>query len=345
MNIYILNTLDVGIDLMEMCRNKIQFKGVIGLSNRNKTDAISGYRYMKDYCHNRGLEFVEVSDYSLQNGVDKSTLSKLDIDVLIVSGWQRLIPDWLIEQCNEVAVGVHGSAWGISEGRGRSPQNWALMLGKKSFSVSLFQVSPGIDDGNIIDTAEFCLTAWDDIRTSYYKVTWLTHTMLIDMIKFKKWRSAKPQYSDNARYLPQRKPEDGTIDWHRTPLEIFNFIRALSRPYPGACTFLEGVKFTIWRARPFIMGDEVKSNFDKTADIGTIMAVFANGDFLIQAKGGLLLVEDYLTNAELKLKVGMRFCSANFSQQMDNIVSRHTAKYPDLPLQPELESHTSFTEN
>ena len=116
---------------------------------------------------------------------DKNKLLNTNIDILIVAGWQRLIPEWLIQHCKICVIGSHGSPLGITKGRGRSPQNWALIMGMESFEISIFQIDKGIDSGRIFNTKSFKYSAFDDIKTSYYKVCMLISQMLIELIKSK----------------------------------------------------------------------------------------------------------------------------------------------------------------
>ena len=51
--------------------------------------------------------------------------------------------------------------------------------------------------------------------------------------------------------MPQRAPSDGLIDWSRPSLDVYNFIRAQTRPYPGAFTFLGPDKVMVWEAKLF----------------------------------------------------------------------------------------------
>ena len=51
--------------------------------------------------------------------------------------------------------------------------------------------------------------------------------------------------------MPQRSPENGRINWHQKAINVERFIRAQTRPYPGAFGSLEGEPLTIWAARSF----------------------------------------------------------------------------------------------
>ncbi|MAT38378.1 MAG: hypothetical protein CL946_02105 [Ectothiorhodospiraceae bacterium] len=328
MRIYIVSTLNTYYDTIDIVRQNLEISGFIGLTDRHDSDAVSGYMNYAPYCRQHGITHIPVDNYSMRDEATKELLSRERIDLLLVVGWQRLIPDWLIEHSTYGAIGVHGSSRGITKGRGRSPQNWALILGHEQFQLSIFKIDPGIDSGSVIDTRTFSYDDHDDINTSYYKVAWLTGEMLVDCLSSGKIQRGEvvPQ-DDTPEYLPKRSPKHGAIDWRRSSREIFNFIRAQTRPYPGAFTSVSGIKCRIWAARPFAL--ELRSNQPP----GTVLKIYPNGDMIVQTGGGLLLVDDYSTESDdLNLETGLVFESADFREQMLEIAEAHQEKYPDLPL-------------
>ena len=109
MDIYILNTLEHGVDITNQLKNQLKIKGVIGLSNKNNTENISGFVDVKKNCRKNHLQFISLDSYNMKNENDIKKIKKLNIDVLLVLGWQRLIPKWLIEKCKVGAIGIHGS--------------------------------------------------------------------------------------------------------------------------------------------------------------------------------------------------------------------------------------------
>lgn len=335
MNIYILNTLVTGFNSINILKRHLELHGVIGLSKRDATDKISGYRYLKQYCRENDLNFVELQSYSISNPNDKEKLLNLDIDILIAAGWQRLIPSWLIDHCKICVIGSHGSFHGITGGRGRSPQNWALLLGKKEFYISIFKIDKGIDSGPIIDTKKFVFSKLDDIRTSYYKVSWLTSHMIINNIKNGRILSGNfVKQEGKTRYLPQRLPGDGKIDWSRTSDEIYDFVRALTKPYPGAFSFIGKNKINIWRGIPFEIQD-----YSDTLTHGEIALTYANGDFLVKTGSSFFLVENYtmeFEESEYPLKEGMVLLSCDFNKQITEIIHRHYNKYPQLTISDDI---------
>ena len=86
MKIYILNTLAIGLDTVDILQKKIPLKGVVGLSNRESNEEISDFVYQKPECDRRKIDFTEISSYDLSSKDDKCKLLKLEIDVLIVAG-------------------------------------------------------------------------------------------------------------------------------------------------------------------------------------------------------------------------------------------------------------------
>jgi methionyl-tRNA formyltransferase len=337
LRVYVLGTVGAGVDLIRCISPEVTLAGIIGLSDRSATDAISGFHYMKPVAEGLGVPFVEVESYALSRAEDRATLSKLEIDVLIVSGWQRLVPDWLIAQCKIGVIGSHGSPKGISGGRGRSPQNWALILGASRFSVSIFFIDPGIDSGNVIATRTFPLGVHDDISSSYAKVTAHCGEMMVEAFRSGAIaeRRAEPQ-SEHGAYLPQRLPEDGAIDFARDADSVTRFVAALTRPYPGAFALIGGQKVVFFRARPF---ESTGLSGWQRALPGEIVMVLESGAFIVRVgEGQSIIVDEWSTeNASQRLlRVGCRFESEAFESQMQRICNRHTAKFPQLPLMDDL---------
>jgi methionyl-tRNA formyltransferase len=145
-------------------------------------------------------------------------------------------------------AGIHASL--LPKYRGGAPLVWAIINGEKTTGVSLFYFDQGVDTGDVIAQKKIEISDTDDIRTVYEKATLAAVDVLRESLPLIREGQAPriPQDHANATIFPQRKPEDGLIDWTRTPDEIRNFIRAQTRPYPGAFTVLEGKKVTIWDA-------------------------------------------------------------------------------------------------
>lgn len=130
-------------------------------------------------------------------------------------------------------------------------------------------------------------------------------------------------------YLPQRIPNDGMIDWNRDSNQIYNFVRAQTKPYPGAFTIINGKQLFIWDAIPF---DYFDSNNEYPA--GTVVHKYtSNGYFLVKCRNSLLLVKNYTGS---NVEMGNLLISANFKIQITEIIERHYRKFPKLIINDEI---------
>lgn len=329
MKLYSMCTLSIGLDLLVTIRDHLQ--GIICLSGGPQKDSISGYMHLEDWCRRNGIEFIPVDDYSLKSESDKQTIQNIDIDLLLVNGWQRLIPAWLIKHCKIGAIGIHGSAYGITKGRGRSPQNWALLTGNTKFTVSLFKIDEGIDSGAIIDTKTIEYNEFDNIRTSYYKINDCVSEMILHLLDDSHFslQEVLVNQRDTPQYLPQRYPEDGEIDWARSTKQIHDFVRALTTPYPCAFSHRrDGGKITVISGAPF-------SLTSKADDCGKILRQYTGGELLVGTGDGSYLIDSYMVEGPV-LHIGEHLVSVNFTQQLRGIINRHNLRFPNLPVADEL---------
>lgn len=321
MKIYLLNATLNGKLLSEILCRKIIIKGLITLdaSGAEKTNEYYDY---SDFCKEKQIDCIKVKTYNLSNLSDRDVLEKLDIDLIIVASWQRLIPEWLIKKCSIGVIGAHGSHEGIERGRGRSPQNWALLTGMTKFSLSIFWIEAGTDNGNIIDTVEFEYTPTDTILTSYVKVNLYKAEMILKNLENGHILAKKgvPQKKE-VFYLPQRVKSDGQIDWHRDAVDISNMVRALTRPYPGAYTIADGKEYYIWIARPIVIDFH---NLYEGYEDGCVISIL-EGSLLVKCGTNLLLIDDYSGSSELR--EGTVFESADYHEQIQEIIRRHDEKY------------------
>ncbi len=327
MNIYILCGTKTGWLPVHMLCKQLPIKGIIGLCDTKTNRQNNEYLCYEDFCKNEGIEYIPMQSYTMKNDEDKKRIKELDIDVVLVASWQRLVPGWFIEHCKIGVVGSHGSPLGISKGRGRSPQNWAMMLGCKDFTLSIFWIDVGIDSGNVIDVKSFSYADTDDIFTSYIKFGIAMADMMIDSYHngALRLKNGQVQEETECRYLPKRTAEDGMIDWSRPADRIYDFIRALGRPYPGAYTTLNDKKITVWQAKP------LQQEMQAAASPGQVLLAFPDGEVLVQCGKGMLVLCEISSDAE-KIAEGSVFSSATYKEQMKNIAKKHEAEYPNLPI-------------
>ena len=165
-------------------------------------------------------------------------------------------------------IGLHSSL--LPHYRGGAPLVWQLINGESKAGITLFYMEEGTDTGDIIGQKEVLIEENDDIGTLYKKVGEEGITLLKKYI---------PQIANNCaprkkqveiekhRVYPQRKKEDGRIDWSKPPVSIYNFVRAQTKPYPGAFSFYKGYQVFIWKCKVVSIKEKQDDFAGKVADI------------------------------------------------------------------------------
>jgi methionyl-tRNA formyltransferase len=165
-------------------------------------------------------------------------------DVFLVVGWYHVIPKSWRELAP--AYGLHASL--LPDYSGGAPLVWAMINGETKTGITLFQMDDGVDSGPIAEQAEESIHPDDTIATLYARIEDRGLYLL---------RQALPALASGALVLtpqdetkrcivPQRAPEDGWINWAQEVIAIDRFVRAQTRPYPGAFSTLAGERFTLW---------------------------------------------------------------------------------------------------
>ena len=286
-----------GLEVLDFLISKnFEISHIISLNSQQATQYnVSGYTSFDEIARKNNIPIYFPKTYSLKDNDDISFFEKNNFDILLLGGWQRLIPEIILSKLKIGGIGFHGSSELLPKGRGRSPVNWSLIEGKTQFILHAFLMTPGIDDGDVITHEIFDINQWDTCQTIYYKISIIQKRILEEFIP--------KLLSNNFKHIPQtgepsyyekRTPDDGLIDWSKSVHEIYNFVRALTRPYPGAFTFLNGQRLNIWKSQPF----DPKIKYESKN--GQIVEKFSTGDFVVNCKDGLLLITDY----EGKINVG-----------------------------------------
>ncbi|MGI8497816.1 MAG: methionyl-tRNA formyltransferase [Gemmatimonadaceae bacterium] len=274
-----------------LAREGVQIDHCVTITPEKGTEQkVAGYYDLRPFLDGRRIPFTTATKYSLKSDEDRIALLELRLDVVLVMGWQRLLPDWWLESLSIGAFGMHGSFKPLPHGRGRSPMNWSLLQGRTLFFTHLFQYLPGVDDGPVIGMQLFDLTPFDTAHTSHHKNMLasirLAAAHLPALMDASAVRTAQPH--EGASFWPKRTDEDGLIYWSDTTTDIYNLVRAITAPFPGAFGFLDddpARRIRIWRAIPFdthIVWPAARP--------GEIVNVFYDGTFIVKTGDTSLLV-------------------------------------------------------
>lgn len=171
------------------------------------------------------------------------------IDLMFVIGWRYLIPPDIYEHIRLGCYVFHDSLLPLY--RGFAPTVWAMLNGEQQTGITLFAIGPGVDDGDIIDQRSIPIGPDDAVADVMERVTLaaleILETKLPELLNGTAPRIR--QDHERATYTCKRLPEDNQIDWSADTGSIYNLIRAVTRPYPGAFTRFDGRKLIVWGAR------------------------------------------------------------------------------------------------
>ncbi len=148
------------------------------------------------------------------------------------------------------ALNLHGSY--LPKYRGRVPVNWAVINGETETGATLHYMAEKPDAGDIVDQEKVAIAFSDTAADVFVKVTDAAVAVIARTWPLLRSGSAAriPMNLAEGSYYGGRKPADGRIDWTKSADQIYNLVRGVTHPYPGAFTFLDGRKTIVWKARP-----------------------------------------------------------------------------------------------
>jgi methionyl-tRNA formyltransferase len=169
-------------------------------------------------------------------------------DLMLVVSWRYMIPRRVYLRPRLGTFVFHDSL--LPEYRGFSPTVWAVINGEKQTGVSLFAISESVDAGDIIDQRAVPIGPDSTIAELMQQVTQTYVELLETNIQPLLGGTAPRRSQDHARatFTCKRTPQDSEIDWSLSTDKIYNLIRASGVPYPGAYTYFNGKKLTVWSA-------------------------------------------------------------------------------------------------
>ncbi|GHV52156.1 formyltransferase [Synergistales bacterium] len=238
---------------------------------------------------NEEIWFRSVQALAAEQGIPARTDAKLGADAadylrelgveLIFSFYYRaMIPSEALRVPRLGSYNMHGAL--LPKYRGRACVNWAVLNGETETGATLHVMTELADKGDIVDQERAAIDFEDTAHDVFLKVAEASRVIMARSLPDIEAGRAKrtPQDEAQATKFGRRWPEDGIIDWKKPAVQIYNQVRALTHPFPGAFTHINGKKCFIWRAR----------THDGDCDISG--AVLSDDPFLIAASDGIVEV-------------------------------------------------------
>lgn len=177
------------------------------------------------------------------------TLEDLDADLFVMSGYNQILDETTLSVPAKGVINLHAGK--LPDYRGGSPMNWAIINGESSGVASIHYATERIDAGPILAEETYEIGRNDTIADIRERVNTIYERLLVDVVTDIEQGTAttREQSVSEGTYYGSRRPQDGEIHWHRmTAREVYDFVRALTHPYPGAFTEHDGTKLYVWSA-------------------------------------------------------------------------------------------------
>ena len=302
-HVVVFGVKDTSENIVEYIHNNIcKVDLVITISQEaSKRNKIAGFKGLGILTQKYGIPVHEADSYFLTDEKTQKLIHENSFDIGISMGWQRLVPAYILDKFQFGIYGFHGNCGYLPFGRGRSPLNWSIILGDTRFNLNLFRYDEKADSPNIFATEMFSITEHDAIRTAQYKNMICAKKLIKKLLEAYQNNAItiRTDSKDFDSWYGKRTAVDGKIDFHDRTRNIYNLIRGVAAPFPGAYAFVEDKKVIIWRAHPF---DEMM-DFSAYAP-GEVIDVF-DGKPIVRTVDGSLLIDEY--ESEIEIKTGDLF--------------------------------------
>lgn len=202
---------------------------------------------VKQSAQRLGLPVVQPEKIK-KNEEFQHQLMGLKPEAIIVVGYGRIIPPWMLQLPRLGNINVHASL--LPKYRGAAPIQWAIASGETVTGITTMRLDEGLDTGDILLQQEIAILPDDTAVTLAPRLASMGADLLVESLKGLEQGNISPLPQDHAQatLAPILKKEDGAIDFARTATEICNRLRGF-QPWPGAYTHFRGKNLKIIAAR------------------------------------------------------------------------------------------------
>jgi methionyl-tRNA formyltransferase len=206
-------------------------------------------------------------------------IARREPDFLFSFYFRHMIPPDVLALARRGALNLHGSL--LPRYRGRCPVNWVLVHGERETGVTLHYMEAKPDRGDVVAQHAVAIADDDTALTLTAKLCVAARALLRETYPALVAGTAPRVPQDHARatYFGGRRPEDGRLDWRRPARELYDLVRAVTAPFPGAFTTWRGRRLLVWWARPVDLALEAAPGavVERRDGTGVVVATGAGG--------------------------------------------------------------------
>jgi methionyl-tRNA formyltransferase len=218
---------------------------VVGVVTRKSSSYNADFADLAPLCRQHSIPIHYSTN--INNNDVLEWVKALRPDIIFCFGSSELIKTEMMHAAPLGVIGFHPAK--LPKNRGRHPIIWALALGLKQTGSTFFFMDEGTDSGDILSQEDITVSYEDDAQALYNKIIDTGITQIRTFVPMLENRTFQkiPQDHSQANYWRKRTKPDGRIDFRMSARAIYNLVRALSRPYPGAHIVHNENEVKIWK--------------------------------------------------------------------------------------------------
>jgi methionyl-tRNA formyltransferase len=191
---------------------------------------------------------VAQPDKIKNNAEFRQQLAELQPQVIVVVGYGRMIPQWMIDLPPLGNINLHASL--LPKYRGAAPIQWAIASGESVTGNTTMRIDRGLDTGDILQQQEVSIDPHDTAETLAPRLAESGADLLVDTLSRLQAGVIQPRRQNDVQstLAPILTKEDGRIDFHRPAQQICDRLRGF-QPWPGAFTSFRGKNLNLWAAQ------------------------------------------------------------------------------------------------
>ncbi len=247
MNVFFIGNVSFSRQMLEVVLENSSVN-VVGIATKSASTFNSDHDDISDIAIKNNIPFKYVKDINAPHIVE--WIQTLRPSVIFCFGWSNLIKQDLLTLCPYGVIGYHPAE--LPNNRGRHPIIWALVLGLKRTASTFFRMDSGADSGDIVNQVVLDIDYSDNSQTVYNKLIQIAKKQVEEII-FNLVNNSleyKKQNPNEGNIWRKRGMIDGRIDWRMRSEDIYNLVRALYKPYPGAHFDYMGNQIKVWKCTP-----------------------------------------------------------------------------------------------
>ncbi len=213
----------------------------------------------------KGVIVISITEHTPEEIIE--LVKNVKPDVMLSCSFKHKIPSELLCINGKKIINIHGAL--LPEYRGANMLNWLIIKGQEKTGVTLHYMDAELDAGDILAEISYPILFEDDansLKKRMYQKTLELFDNCWNEIVNNRITPIKQDHT-KAYYYPGRKPSDGLINWHSNAIDVYNLVRALVQPFPGAFTFYNGKKVIIERAE-IIYDNRVHFKSGRIVEVG-----------------------------------------------------------------------------